>query len=109
MAEINNVNDVSSKFVDWVEEDFLDLDKWDVKRVTLDNYDVDMTQGRINRKAPPYVLDYESSEWKLSGAPLGNGEELDKEKLDDLKDALDDLEIIDVDRKPEILVENLKN
>ena len=109
MAEINNVNDVSSKFVDWVEKDFLDLDKWDVKRVTLDNYDVDMAQGRINRKAPPYVLDYESSEWKLSGTPLGSREELDKEKLDALKDALDDLEIIDVDRKPEILVGNLRN
>ena len=109
MAEIDNVNDISSKFGDWVEKDFLDLDKWDVKQVTLDNYEVDVNQGRISRQGQPNVLDYDSSEWKLSGAPLLDKEELDKEKLDDMKDALDDLEIIDVERKPEILVENLKN
>ena len=108
MAELENVNNVSTKFVDWVEKDFLDLDKWDVKRVTLDNYDVNIAQGKINRTDPPHVLDYDSSEWKLSGKPLADTEELDKEKLDSLKDALDDLEIIDVESKPQILVENLK-
>jgi hypothetical protein len=108
MAELENVNNVSTKFVDWVEKDFLDLDKWDVKRVTLDNYDVNIAQGKINRTGPPHVLDYDSSEWKLSGKPLSDAEELDKEKLDSLKDALDDLKIIDVESKPQILVENLK-
>ena len=108
MAELENVNNVSTKFVDWVEKDFLDLDKWDVKRVTLDNYDVNIAQGKINRTGPPHVLDYDSSEWKLSGKPLADTEELDKDKLDSLKDALDDLEIIDVESKPQILVENLK-
>ncbi|MDA1048302.1 MAG: peptidylprolyl isomerase [Verrucomicrobia bacterium] len=108
MAELENVNNVSTKFVDWVEKDFLDLDKWDVKRVTLDNYDVNIAQGKINRTGPPHVLDYDSSEWKLSGKPLTDAEELDKEKLDSLKDALDDLKIIDVESKPQILVENLK-
>ena len=108
MAELENVNNVSTKFVDWVEKDFLDLDKWNVKRVTLDNYDVNIAQGKINRTGPPNILDYDSSEWKLSGAPLADTEELDKEKLDSLKDALDDLKIIDVESKPQILVENLK-
>ena len=108
MAELENVNNVSTKFVDWVEKDFLDLDKWDVKRVTLDNYDVNIAQGKINRTGPPHVLDYDSSEWKLSGKSLADTEELDKDKLDSLKDALDDLEIIDVESKPQILVENLK-
>ena len=40
--------------------------------------------------------------------PLKDNEELDKEILDALKDALDDLEIIDVERKPDILVKNLE-
>ena len=39
---------------------------------------------------------------------MSDKEELNKEKLDSLKDAFDDLEIIDVERKPEILVSNLK-
>ena len=52
-VEIQNVGDVSTKFVDWVEKDFLDLDKWNVKRVTLDNYEVNLAQGQLNRTNPP--------------------------------------------------------
>ena len=107
-AEMRNANNVSTKFVDWVEKDFLDLDKWNIKRVTLDNYEVNLAKGQLNRKDKPYVLDYENSEWKLSGTTLSDKEELNKEKLDALKDAFDDLEIIDVESKPEILVSNLK-
>jgi parvulin-like peptidyl-prolyl isomerase len=107
-AELQNVNDVSTKFVDWVEKDFLDLDKWNVKRVTLDNYEVNLAQGQLKRDTPAFVLDYDNSEWKLSGSSLSDKEELVKDKLDKMKDALDDLKIIDVQRKPEILVNNLK-
>ena len=39
---------------------------------------------------------------------LKENEELDKAVLDAMKDALDDLEIIDVERKPGILVKNLQ-
>ena len=108
IAEVRNANDISTKFVDWVEKDFLDLDKWNIKRVTLDNYEVNLAKGQLNRKDNPYVLDYEDSEWKLSGSSLSENEELNKDKLDELKDAFDDLKIIDVERKPEILVNNLK-
>ena len=107
-AEMRNASNVSTKFVDWVEKDFLDLDKWNIKRVTLDNYEVNLAKGQLNRKDKPYVLDYENSEWKLSGSTLSDKEELNKDKLDALKDAFDDLEIIDVESKPEILVANLK-
>jgi hypothetical protein len=107
-AEMRNANNVSTKFVDWVEKDFLDLDKWNIKRITLDNYEVNLAKGQLNRKDKPYILDYENSEWKLSGSTLSDKEELNKEKLDALKDAFDDLEIIDVESKPEILVSNLK-
>ena len=107
-AELQNVNDVSTKFVDWVEKDFLDLDKWNVKQVTLDNYEVNLAQGQLKRDTPPFVLDYDNSEWKLTGSSLSDKEELVKDKLDKMKDAFDDLKIIDVERKPEILVNNLK-
>jgi len=108
IAEVRNASDVSTKFVDWVEKDFLDLDKWNIKRVTLDNYEVNLAKGQLNRKDNPYVLDYDNSEWNLSGSKLSEKEELNKEKLDELKDAFDDLKIIDVERKPDILVNNLK-
>ena len=107
-VEVSNARDVSSKFVDWVEQDFLDLDKRKIKQVTLDNYDVNLAQGKINRTNNPFVLNIADSEWSFPGGKLKDNEELDKEILDALKDALDDLEIIDVERKPEILVNNLK-
>ena len=107
-AELQNVNDVSTKFVDWVEKDFLDLDKWNIKQVTLDNYELNLAQQQLKRDSPPFVLDYDNSEWKLSGSSLSDKEELVKDKLDAMKDAFDDLKIIDVERKPEILVNNLK-
>lgn len=107
-VEVSNARDVSSKFVDWVEQDFLDLDKRKIKQVTLDNYDVNLAQGKINRTNNPFVLNFADSKWSFPGGKLKDNEELDKEILDALKDALDDLEIIDVERKPEILVNNLK-
>ena len=107
-VEVSNARLVSSKFVDWVEQDFLDLDKRKIKQVTLDNYDVNLAQGKINRTNNPFVLNLTDSKWSFYGGNLKDNEELDKEILDALKDALDDLEIIDVERKPEILVNNLK-
>ena len=91
-----------------MEKDFLDLDKWKIRQVTLDNYDVNLAQGQINRSNDPFVLNFADSKWSLAGSPLKDNEELDKEILDALKDALDDLEIIDVERKPDILVKNLE-
>jgi hypothetical protein len=107
-VEVRNARDVSSKFVDWVEQDFLDLDKWKIRQVTLDNYDVNLAKGQINRASDPFVLNFADSKWSLSGSPVKDNEELDKEVLDAMKDALDDLEIIDVERKPDILIKNLE-
>jgi hypothetical protein len=104
-VELQNVNDVTTKFVDWVEKDFLDIDKWNIKQVTFDNYEI--KDGKIAPSAKQ-VLDYDNSEWKLVGSTISEDEELDKEKLDDMKDAFDDLEIIDVERKPEILISSLR-
>jgi hypothetical protein len=104
-VELQNVNDVTTKFVDWVEKDFLDIDKWNIKQVIFDNYEI--KDGKI-APSTKQVLDYENSEWKLVGTSLSENEELNKEKLDDMKDAFDDLEIIDVERKPEILISSLR-
>ena len=104
-VELQNVSNVTTKFVDWVEKDFLDLDKWNIKQVTFDNYEI--IDGKIAASVKQ-TLDYNNSEWKLSGTALSDIEELDKEKLDDMKDAFDDLEIIDVERKPEILISSLR-
>ena len=104
-VELQNFNDVTTKFVDWVEKDFLDIDKWNIKQVTFDNYEI--KDGKIAPSAKQ-ILDYDNSEWNLVGSNITENEELDKEKLDNMKDAFDDLEIIDVERKPEILISSLR-
>ena len=71
----SNFDEASTQFVDWVEKDFLDLDKFNIKSVTLDNYSVDIQQNRLNRESQPFVLDYDNSEWKLSGSSLTDKEE----------------------------------
>ena len=104
-VEMQNVNDVSTKFVDWVEKDFLDLDKWNIKQVTFDNYEIKDGKMVASEKQ---ILDYADSEWNLIGSLLSENEELNKEKLDNMKDAFDDLEIIDVEKKPAVLASSLR-
>ena len=106
-----NFEDASTQFVDWVEKDFLDLDKFDIKRVTLDNYHIDKNAKNLaeaKRQGGQYLLDYESSEWKLSGSSLTDKEELNKDRLDEMRDSFDDLKIIDIKRKPDILISSLR-
>ena len=109
-VDLRNVDDISTKFVDWVEKDFLDLDKWDVMQVHFDNYDFDETQRELSkakRQIGKYTLAYADGNWTSSDLKMVEGESLDKDTLDALRDALDDLEIIDVERKPEYLVQGL--
>ena len=55
-----------------MKKDFLDLDKWNIKQVTLDNYEI----KRSNRSIGEAGLNYDDSEWKLSGSVLSEDEEL---------------------------------
>jgi hypothetical protein len=101
----------STQFVQWVEKDFLDLDKWDVKQIHFDNYVYDETQRDINkakRQIDKYTLAYANENWTSQDVKLAEGESLDKDVLDKMKDALDDLEIIDVAPKPDYLVGGLR-
>ncbi|MBG30718.1 MAG: hypothetical protein CMI31_12055 [Opitutae bacterium] len=109
-AGLRNVDDISTKFVDWVEKDFLDLDKWDVMQVHFDNYDFDETQRELEKakkQIGKYTLSYVDGNWTSPNVKLSGAESLDKDVLDALKDAVDDLEIIDVERKPKYLAERL--
>ena len=101
---------LTTRFTDWVERDFLDLNAWNIRRVSLDGHSIDEARGRL---VPGEVLDltYNSSatpQWKLAGTPLTPGQELDADKLNALRNAFDDLQIVNVDRKPTLLSENLR-
>ena len=119
----------TTQFGDWIEKDLLKLTPWDVRSVELDNYTIAAVEsdGRLevrqqrNEKIQLAYNDKESS-WQLmsletfpdkeSAKPvseeLKDNEEVDSTKLNDLRNALGDLQIIDVARKPAGLSADLK-
>lgn len=105
---------LSTKFEDWIEKDLLDLNTWDVENVRIKDYSlVEALQGTLLE--PRFELaarwNSDDSKWEPEEFLTYRGreavptellatEELNKQNLDDLKYALDDLEIVDVRRKP---------
>ncbi len=113
-------NKFSLKFEDWIEKDLLDLSSFDIKQLALKDYSVDTAPTLDGRLA---VTNYEQRlelgvswnaddyKWelaqlkeikqdKLEPSQLAPDEELNKQALDGLKDAVDELKIVDVERKP---------
>lgn len=117
----------TTRFDDWIEKDLLKLSPWDVRRLVLDDYTLGAVEsgGRImveqNRK-DRIELAYEDKDAKWSlvkleafaggktakEEKLADGQELASTKLNDLRNALGDLKIIDVARKPAGLSADLK-
>ena len=117
----------TTRFDDWIEKDLLKLSPWDVRRAVLDDYSLGAVEsgGRVrveqNRKDRIEVAyDDKDQQWTLVGLEafaggaepkletLGDGEELAAPRLNDLRNALGDLKIIDVVRKPPGLSAELK-
>jgi hypothetical protein len=119
---------LTTKFEDWIERDLLKLNAFDVAKLDLQDYSLIPTQvgNRVRMVYMPRMetlvsWDAGASQWKLDrmtvhsreGDPLqgelSDDEELNKAKLDGVKTAVDDLKIIDVERKPKVLFEALKD
>lgn len=118
----------TTKFDDWIEKDLLKLSPWDVTRLRIDDSSWSVAfapDGRpsISRTRTSEIdLAYDDKEGKWSllklvdfgkgnkpeEKPLAPGEELATAKLNDLKNALADLTIVDVVRKPAGLSADLK-
>ena len=115
---------LSTKFQVWIENDLLQLSSIDIKSMRMEDYAASMTARgfSLDRNYTAEVL-ADGSDWKLeqlleypSDDPLadpvevkvGADQVVNKEKLNDLKNALDDLKIVDVARKPEGMSANLR-
>lgn len=123
---------LSTKFEDWIEEDLLKLNAFDVTQLHVEDYSV---VGSIEQNAAgqrflrpnqskKLIADLnwnsEKGEWSLASlttfngerpetlTELPEGEKLDTARLTQLKDSLDDLKIIDVRRKPAGLGKDLR-
>jgi len=117
----------TTRFGDWIEKDLLKLTPWDVRSVELDNYSLSAVEsgGRLEVRQQrdekiSLAYDDKESSWVLSSfetfpdkessdpVSVALQEEVDSTKLNDLRNALGDLQIIDVARKPAGLSSDLK-
>ena len=119
---------LSTNFEDWIEDDLLKLNPFDISRVVVKDYSAELgftlSGIRVNwdRRAE-MTLDYDNGESKWSAASLkrfdpaakemtefelAEDEQLNEDILSDLRNGLDDLRIVDVERKPSGLSADLK-
>ncbi|MBN2474299.1 MAG: DUF4340 domain-containing protein [Pirellulales bacterium] len=112
---------LSTKFEDWIEKDLLKLSTWDIKQFEIRDHSVDESQGVVFQRGE-MILAYDDAgdpKWKMledkvfeqgQWVPLemAEDEELNSDKLNEAKNALDDLKIVDVRRKPAGLSGELK-
>jgi hypothetical protein len=118
----------TTKFDDWIEKDLLKLSPWDVTRLTIDDstaaFEFDPARGpsvsRDRKSLIELAYDDKDAAWsvvKLTDFAQGNkpepaeltaDERLASAKLNELRQALGDLTIIDVARKPAGLSAELK-
>ena len=94
-----DIENLTTRFEDWIEKDLLQLSSSDITGVIVRDYSVDEVGGRlIQGEGLQLTFDNAAFEWSLEG--LGEDEELYDTKLNDMRRALDQLEIVDVHRKP---------
>jgi hypothetical protein len=117
----------TTSFGDWIEKDLLKLSPWDVRRLGIEDYALVAVEsnGRVgvqlDRKyRVDLAYDDKDAKWSLvkleafskegdsKEEKLAEGEELASAKLNDLRNALGDLKIVDVARKPSGLSAELK-
>lgn len=125
-----NPDDFSTTFEDWIEDDLLKISPWDIQQVRLNDYTAELfmtQQGGLGVDTDyrcDLTLRYNDSDSKWAPVSLkqatdpkrgvyeafelAEDEELDEDKLSELKNALDDLRIVDIAKKPAGLSANLK-
>ncbi len=114
---------MSTRFEDWIEKNLLNIESFDIQKVDVEDYSVDIDEGTRQYRAS-LNLKYDSqapaaARWSLDSLkmnregtvmqmPLSDNQEIAEETLSNMVTALDDLKIVDVRRKPEFLAAPLR-
>lgn len=121
-------DDFSTDFADWIEDDLLKISPFDIQQVKINDYTAELVPQGLqlsidwDRRAELELrYDDAESDWvaqslkeynrtakEFQPFELSENQELNKDKLNDLKSALDDLKIVDVESKPAGLSASLK-
>jgi hypothetical protein len=123
VVALKNTNKLSSRFEDWIEKDLLKLSTWDIQQVEIRDYSIDLARGVLNHRGEMTIQynDTGDPKWKMVGqrqldarkgglvdVKLADNEEMNATTLDDMKNAMGDLKIVDVRTKPKGLSADLK-
>jgi hypothetical protein len=124
---------LSTNFDDWIEDDLLKVSPFDIRKVFINDYTADLSFGMTaDGRIAPQVnwarrgeitlgYDNDDAKWTLTDLKkydrarkemvpdeLAADEEINQEALNELRNGLDDLLIVDVARKPDGLSADLK-
>lgn len=97
---------ISTDFSDWIETNLLGVERDDVKRVELNEYEIDERNGSVRRRGEFIVDRVEDDVWAGSAVP--DGKEVDYVQMNLLVGGLMGIEIVGVRPKPEGLSGNLR-
>ncbi len=98
--------DVSSRFVDWIEQDLLELEPSRIEQVTLRDYSID-ERTRVLNQRDTIILTRKDDAWTVNR--MRSGQQVDEPKMKDLLKALDELSIVGVRPKPAGLSRRLED
>ena len=97
---------ISTRFNDWIETNLLEVERDDVKRIVLNEYQIDERTGAVRRRGE-FVVDWvEDSVWTTGDLPAGM--EVDYIQMNLLVGGIMGLEIVGVRPKPAGLSGNLR-
>ncbi|MEQ8838954.1 MAG: DUF4340 domain-containing protein [Lacipirellulaceae bacterium] len=128
-----SAENLTTNFAVWIEDDLLKLNAFDIKQLDMNDYSIELgmvlTEGGLSRditdfqrrEQMTFSYDRKEAEWaveniraintearKIEEVELAEDEELNQDALKELAEALDDLKIIDVERKPKGISASLK-
>ncbi len=115
---------MSTRFEDWIEKNLLKINSFDIRHVNIEDYSIDIDQGTRSPRGS-FVLKHDDQappgqRWTLESmkllasregllpTPLDDNEELADDTLSTMVNAVDDLKIVDVRRKPTFLANPLR-
>ena len=115
---------LSTRFENWIEEDLLRLTSIDIQELEIKDYNAALGIGGVSlTRNYDAKVTTDGTDWTIervlvydrdnpttppTEAPPEEGKEPNASKLDEIKNALDDLKIVDVVRKPEGMSANLR-
>ncbi len=113
---------LSTRFDRWIGKSLLQISPWDISKLWIRDHAVDAAMGQLIQRGE-IVLQYNDQgkpQWELldnrvlndkskwESIKLAPNQELNTAKLDEMKNALPELQIVDVVRKPEVFSADLK-